>query len=127
MEVNKVKYGCMLGITKLNVRAYADNIVMYCPTTWGLRELQQKMEKLMNELELQVNTGKNESYRSKRQKRFVKQCSLHLQQCDIRAREGFQIFMLHNWSVANRNCRHAETYKFFQYICRLLFQKVQRC
>ena len=60
MEIDKEKYGRMLNITKLNVAAYANDIVIYCPTACGLRELLQKMEKLLNEFELQVNTGKKQ-------------------------------------------------------------------
>ena len=38
-EIDKEKYDCMLSITKPNVQAYADDIVLYYPSVSGLREM----------------------------------------------------------------------------------------
>ena len=58
MKSDKEKYSYMLGISKPNVQGYANYIVTYCPSATGLRNMLQKIGRLMNELELQLNTGK---------------------------------------------------------------------
>ena len=57
MEDDNEKYGSMLSTTELNVQAYADNLVIYCPSASSLREILQKMGRLMIEIKLKVNTG----------------------------------------------------------------------
>ena len=38
-EVDKVNVGCRLGITKVNIQAYADDMVLLSPTASGLQKL----------------------------------------------------------------------------------------
>ena len=59
LEIEKENHGCKLGFTKLSVKAYANDIVKYYPSVSGLRESLLKLGRLMNELELQINTGKS--------------------------------------------------------------------
>lgn len=53
-------YGCELGICKMNIQAYADDIVVFCPSATGLRKLLSRLEGLLltNELEVNVNKTK---------------------------------------------------------------------
>ena len=57
MEEDNEKYVCMLSITKPYVQAYADNFVIYCHSASSLREMLQKMGRLMIEFQLKVNIG----------------------------------------------------------------------
>ena len=56
--VNRERPGCYLGIQKMNIQAYADDIVLYCPTSSGLRELLQIFARKVNEHELVINFDK---------------------------------------------------------------------
>ena len=38
-SVSKQEHGCRLGVRKLNIQAYADDVVIFCPTAEGLRKL----------------------------------------------------------------------------------------
>ena len=57
-EISQEPYGCLLGINKINIQAYADDMVLICPTAKGLRELLLKFSSLMSEHELQINVAK---------------------------------------------------------------------
>ena len=54
----KENYGCYLGINKINVQAYADDLVIFGPTSSGLRKLLSLFESLANTHELTVNVNK---------------------------------------------------------------------
>ena len=50
--------GCYIGIRKINVQAYADDIVIYCPTSAGLQKLLEKFWTCAREHDLVVNLDK---------------------------------------------------------------------
>ena len=54
LGISKQPYSCLLGI---NIQAYADNIVVYCPSAIVLRLLLQKLEILLCEHNLLLNTS----------------------------------------------------------------------
>ena len=57
-ELLKEDYGCYLGLTKMNSQAYADDFVIFCPTSGGLRKLLEKFGILAKKLNLEINVGK---------------------------------------------------------------------
>ena len=57
-EMLKENYGCFLGITKMNIQGYADDLVIFCPTAGGLRKLLHKFETMANAHCLEINTSK---------------------------------------------------------------------
>jgi len=58
LEISRLPYSCLLGINKMNIQAYADDMVVYCPSASGLRLLLQKLEILLCEHNLLLNTSK---------------------------------------------------------------------
>ena len=56
--VDRERPGCYLGIQKMNTQAYADDIILYSPTSSGLRELLQIFARKINEHELVINFKK---------------------------------------------------------------------
>ena len=59
--VSSNENGCKLGIEKRNVQAYADDIVMFCPTSSGLQELINVFTEQCIEHELVINYGKTKA------------------------------------------------------------------
>ena len=57
-ELLKEDYGCYLGPNKMNSQAYADDFVLFCPTSGGLRKLLQRFQILAEKLNLEINVGK---------------------------------------------------------------------
>ena len=64
-EINKVNVGCRLGITKVNIQAYAVNI----PTVSGLQKLMSRMSDLLECHQLVVNANKTKIVVFNRQSR----------------------------------------------------------
>ena len=56
--ISRVNSACRIGISKMNVLGYADDIVVFAPTSTGLRELLENMEGLVSDLELAINVAK---------------------------------------------------------------------
>ena len=63
-------YGCKLGIFKQNCQAYADDLVLYCPSATGLRILLREVEQLMTEHKLCVNTDKTKVVIFRKRKKY---------------------------------------------------------
>ena len=57
-KISHEKAGCYLGINKINVQAYADDIVLISSSVSSLQKLINKMHALMNEHELFINVNK---------------------------------------------------------------------
>ena len=57
-EISKEPYGCYLGINRINIQAYADDIVIFCPSASGLRHLLAKFSSLACQHNLIVNSTK---------------------------------------------------------------------
>ena len=57
-EISLMPYRCRLGICSINNQAYADDIVLFCPSPDGLRQLLIRFQELANEHELVLNIGK---------------------------------------------------------------------
>ena len=68
-EVNKVNVGCRLGITKVNIQAYADDMVLLSPTVSGLQKLMSRMSDLLECHQLVVNANKTKIVVFNRQSR----------------------------------------------------------
>ena len=56
--VSDMPYSCKLGINKINVQAYADDIVVLSPTSTGLQKILQKLHDLLSQHELLINVEK---------------------------------------------------------------------
>ena len=56
--ISRVNSACRIGISKMNVQGYADDIVVFAPTSSGLRELLVNMERLISDVELAINVAK---------------------------------------------------------------------
>ena len=59
MKFNELEQGCKLGISKLNILAYADDVVIFCNTYEGLNELFVELEKFLNNNYLKLNSNKS--------------------------------------------------------------------
>ena len=57
-DISKEPYGCYLGINKVNIQAYADDLAIFCPSATGLRKLLLKFETLSNAHDLVININK---------------------------------------------------------------------
>lgn len=57
-EISAEPYGCWHGLTKVNIQAYADDIVVFCPSSTGLRVLLQKVEISLSKHALILNNAK---------------------------------------------------------------------
>ena len=57
-EINKVNVGCRLGITKVNIQAYADDMALLSPTASGLQKLMSRMLDMLECHQLLVNANK---------------------------------------------------------------------
>ena len=57
-SINQCQFGCKLGITPIKVLAYADDIVLVAPTIYGLQQLLNKTETLLNNAKLVLNVDK---------------------------------------------------------------------
>ena len=57
-EISEEDFGCYLGINKINVQAYADDLVIFCPTSGGLRHLISKFTVLATQHNLVINDTK---------------------------------------------------------------------
>ena len=57
-KISHEKAGCYLGINKINVQAYADDIVLISSSVSSLQKLINKMHALINEYELFINVNK---------------------------------------------------------------------
>ena len=60
-EVSSMPYHCKLGINKINIQAYADDIVVLCPTPSGLQEILKKLHDLLGRHELLINIAKTKT------------------------------------------------------------------
>ena len=68
-QINKVNVGCRLGITKVNIQAYADDKVLLSPTASGLQKLMSRMSDLLECHQLVVNANKTKIVVFNRQSR----------------------------------------------------------
>ena len=50
--------GCRLGINKINVQAYADDIILFFPTAGGLQQLLDRIVILVEQNDLLINADK---------------------------------------------------------------------
>jgi len=60
-DVSDMPHGCKLGINKLNIQAYADDLVVFCPTANGLQQILNRLSGLLAHHELLVNTSKTKT------------------------------------------------------------------
>ena len=60
-DMHRETYGCMFGLTKQNIQAYADDIVMFCLSSTGPRFILKNLEFLSLELSLAVNKVKTKT------------------------------------------------------------------
>ena len=57
-EISNEPYGCYLGINRINIQAYADDMVIFCPSAGGLRHLLAKFSSLAYQHNLVINNSK---------------------------------------------------------------------
>ena len=57
-QISRTPVGCMLGLNKINILAYADDIVLVSPTSGGLQVLLDKITLLLDKLKLRINVAK---------------------------------------------------------------------
>ena len=57
-EISKMPLYCKLGVEKMNIQAYADDIVIFCPSACGLRSILTRLESMLLEHGLVVNITK---------------------------------------------------------------------
>ena len=57
-KVSKIKIGCTLGLNRVNIQAYADDIVLLAPSASGLQRLLNTVGCLFNESCLNINMEK---------------------------------------------------------------------
>ena len=57
-EISNMSYGCRLGLAKMNVLAYADDVVLSAPSLAGLQQMLNKFMVLIKEHEFVVNVDK---------------------------------------------------------------------
>ena len=57
-KISAQQDGCWLGLKRINIQAYADDLVVFCPTVKGLKNLLKLIENSLVYLELEVNRGK---------------------------------------------------------------------
>ena len=60
-KISRLGTGCFLGINKINILAYADDLVLLSPTSSGLQVLLNKIESFLDRLKLNVNVDKTVS------------------------------------------------------------------
>jgi len=66
-EMNSIEHGCCIGLTKRNVQAYADDIVLFCPTSSALQKLIDKLTELCGNHDLKINYDKTKVVKLGRQ------------------------------------------------------------
>ena len=57
-KMKDLNIGCRMGISKVNVQAYADDLVLLNPTSSGLKKLIDYLSDLLDIHELKINTDK---------------------------------------------------------------------
>ena len=57
-KMKDLNIGCRMGISKVNVQAYADDLVLLSPTSSGLKKLIDYLPDLLDIHELEINTDK---------------------------------------------------------------------
>ena len=57
-KMKDLNIGCRMGISKVNVQAYADDLVLLSPTSSGLKKLIDYLSDLLDIHELEINTDK---------------------------------------------------------------------
>ena len=57
-EISNLPAGCVLGINKINILAYADDLVLMAPTSSALQILLDNIGLLLGQLNLCINVGK---------------------------------------------------------------------
>ena len=57
-KMKDLNLGCMMGISKVNVQAYVDDLVLLSPTSSGLKKLIDYLSDLLDIHELKINTDK---------------------------------------------------------------------
>ena len=55
----KQNEGCSLGVFKTNIIAYADDIVLMCPSSNGLQKLVESLGFMLKQIKLKVNVNKS--------------------------------------------------------------------
>ena len=68
-------YCCRIGINKINVQAYADDVVIFCPTAEGLRVLIQIMEDMIMAHQLMINVDKTKIVIFNKKKNIISRAS----------------------------------------------------
>ena len=68
-EINKVNVGCRLGIAKVNIQAYADDMALLSPAASGLQKLMSRMSDMLECHQLLVNANKTKIVVFNRQSR----------------------------------------------------------
>ena len=56
--ISQVNCACRIGISKMNVHGYADDTVVFAPTSSALRELLGNIERQISDVELAINVAK---------------------------------------------------------------------
>ena len=69
-EISDLPYSCMLGINKLNILAYADDIVIFAPTSVGLQCILSHLNRRLNDHFLMVNVTKTKTLCFKKKNRY---------------------------------------------------------
>ncbi len=57
--ISELTAGCSIGLYKINILGYADDIILICPSANGLQTLINKLYIMLNDLGLTLNTSKS--------------------------------------------------------------------
>ena len=58
LDLQTQQHGCWAGISRVNVQAYADDLVVFCPTASGLQSLLDRVNIHVKKHKLKLNTDK---------------------------------------------------------------------
>ena len=96
-EVSKLDYGCKFGLYKINILAYADDIVIFCNSYFGLELIYKKFLNLSDSHNLKVNVSKSKVMIFCKKRSFISEQRLHLGEDEFEIVSNFN-YLGHNIS-----------------------------
>ena len=83
MSINELPYGCWSGLQRINVQAYADDIVIFCPSVLGLKRLFYELERQLVSNDFVINFQKTKTMIFSRKAVIFQGPVLHVNGIDI--------------------------------------------
>jgi hypothetical protein len=75
-EISNMNVGCKISMYRLNIIAYADDLVLLAPTSDGLQHMVDKLSQLLSDLCLQINKDKTVCMRFEQKSRIYSPFSI---------------------------------------------------